>query len=121
MGVLLARVALAVLVLAVAFPAPALAGCFGHCPFVPFVATQTITPGVPSGVDPRFGVISFQPSFGLPGPVHPAFQTQPIIIQQGQPQPIVVPPGATLVCVPGQWFWSGWQWVWLAGHCVSTR
>lgn len=86
--------------------------------FVPQIPTRTVNPGVPSNFDPRFGVISSRPTFELPQAVHPAYRTQPIILMPGAQTPVVVPPDAQFVCVPGQWFWSGAQWVWYPGYCT---
>ena len=80
--------------------------------------TRTVNPGYPSNFDPHFGSISSRPTFELPQPVHPAFRSQPIIIAPGPQMPVTVPPDAQFACVPGQWFWSGAQWVWYPGYCT---
>jgi len=90
---------------AMAVPDKALAGGFflHHHQHHPI---QTVKPGVPPHVDPRFGIISFQPPFARPEPVHPAFQ----------PREIILWPHPSPVWVPGQWVWSGWNWVWVPAH-----
>ena len=82
------------------------------------IPTRTVNPGYPSNFDPRFGSISSRPTFELPERVNPAFRAQPIIIAPGAQTPVTAPPDAQFVCVPGQWFWSGMQWVWYPGYCT---
>ena len=82
------------------------------------VPTRTVNPGYPNNFDPHFGSTSSRPTFEFPQPVHPAFRSQPIIIAPGPQTPVTVPPDAQFVCVPGQWFWSGAQWMWYPGYCT---
>ncbi len=85
-----------------AVPGPASAQHPGH-----FIASPN--QDLPSNVDPRFGIISFRPDFGQREFTHPAFKPQPF-----PPQPIFFEP--TVIFVPGHWWWSGWNWVWVSPH-----
>ena len=101
---ILAGLALALFAVASsALPRAVFAGSFWHHSHL---ASRTVTPGLPAHVDPRFGIISFEPSFARREPVHPAFQPQPF-----PPQMIIIQPAP--IWTPGQWVWSGRGWVWV--------
>lgn len=77
----------------------------------PSFGTQPTVSGVPPHVDPRFGIISFQPPFAQREPTHPAFQPQPF-----PPHLIFIESQPPLIFIPGQWVWWESGWVWVPGH-----
>ena len=91
----------------VLLPPPAVAQHFNHS-VSNGGPVRNATPGLPSDVDPRFGIISFQPTFATREPINPAFLPQPF-----PPLQVIIVPDSALFFVPGQWWWSGWSWVWV--------